>query len=612
MTTDDMELIREYVARQSAEAFATIVAQHIDLVHSVALRRLRDPAMAEDATQAVFIILARKARSLGPRTILSAWLCRTAQYVATEALRAQTRRQNREQQAYMQSLLNQPDDSSPAWDEISPLLDLAMAELAEKDHRAIVLRYFDGKDFREVATAMGVNESAAKMRVSRAVEKLRTFFAARGVAVSASTVVGLVEANAVKGAPATLAKSITAVALAREGAAGVSLKLAHGASKVMAWAKLKFAATIAVAILVTGAAATLAVEHQHEHRFDSVMNRLGNDFMKDPAAVGLSVGILNQGREFYYNFGTTERGKVSPPTRDTIYEIGSITKTFLTYTLATAVVDKKVNLEDDIRRYLGPGFPNLEYEGKGITLAQLANGTSGLPNFLPSLLNENGSNTREEWYAAAKKFEGMSREDFFAALHTVKLTTVPGSRYKHSNAAAHLLRYILEDVYKAPIHQLFNVHICGPLAMTNTSFSALNDPARFLARGFDEQGNPAPYTTTLYDEGSSGLDSSAADLVRFIRLQLDETNPVVQLSHQKTFHAGDADLALTWNIQQDASGNRQLSCDGTTFGFSSYLSICPERHAGIILLANECDASTTYKLSQIAQEFFKELIGQAR
>src|SRR5580698_6029040 len=140
MTIGDMDLLREYAAHRSEEAFATLVSRHVNLVHSVALRRLGDASLAEEVTQAVFIILSRKAGSLGPKTVLPAWLCRTAQFVSAHALRTQLRRQNREQEAYMQSLLNQPESVSAFWTDIAPLLDIAMARLGERDHSAIVLR----------------------------------------------------------------------------------------------------------------------------------------------------------------------------------------------------------------------------------------------------------------------------------------------------------------------------------------------------------------------------------------------------------------------------------------------------------------------------------------
>src|SRR6058998_3274907 len=108
MPTDDMDLLREYARRNSEEAFATLVARHINLVYSVSLRQVREPHLAEEITQAVFIILARKAASLGPKTVLSGWLCRAARYASANALTIQRRRQRREQEAHLQSTESEP------------------------------------------------------------------------------------------------------------------------------------------------------------------------------------------------------------------------------------------------------------------------------------------------------------------------------------------------------------------------------------------------------------------------------------------------------------------------------------------------------------------------
>src|SRR6202142_1191865 len=109
---DDLTLLREYARGNSEEAFAALVTRHVNLVYSVALRQVRDPQLAEEITQAVFIILARKADSLGPKTILSGWLCRTARYASANALTIQRRRQRREQEAHMQTILNEPESET--------------------------------------------------------------------------------------------------------------------------------------------------------------------------------------------------------------------------------------------------------------------------------------------------------------------------------------------------------------------------------------------------------------------------------------------------------------------------------------------------------------------
>ena len=251
MPTDDIALLREYVSSNSEEAFATLVARHINLIYSVALRQVRDAHLAEEVTQVVFIILARKAGSLSSKTILSGWLCRTARYASANALTIQRRRQRREQEAAMQSVLNESE--SDAWTHIAPLLDTALARLGEKDHDAIVLRFFEGRSLNEVGAALGASEEAAKKRVNRAVEKLRTFFTKHSVTLSAATIVGAVSSSAVQAAPVALAKSVTAVAFAKGAAVSAStLTLLEGALKIMAWTKAKTAIVVTAAALATG------------------------------------------------------------------------------------------------------------------------------------------------------------------------------------------------------------------------------------------------------------------------------------------------------------------------------------------------------------------------
>jgi len=211
MMNDDMTLVQEYARSNSEQAFATLVSRHVNLVYSVALRQVTDHHLAEEITQAVFVILARKATSLSPKTILSGWCCRTARYVSANTLKIQRRRQMHEQEAQMQATLNRPDAN--AWNQIAPLLDEALNGLGEKEHDAVVLRFIDGKELKQVGAAMGTTEDAARMRVNRGLERLRQFFVNRGVTLSTTAIAGAVAANSVQAAPAGLAAAITAAAL---------------------------------------------------------------------------------------------------------------------------------------------------------------------------------------------------------------------------------------------------------------------------------------------------------------------------------------------------------------------------------------------------------------
>jgi RNA polymerase sigma factor (sigma-70 family) len=255
---DDQELLAEFARTESETAFATLVARHVNLVYSAAWRFTGNAHHAEEITQAVFIILARKAGSLQRGTVLSGWLYQTARFTAANFVKGEIRRQTREQEVYMQSTLNTPD--AAAWEQVAPLLDEAMGQLGKIDRDAVVLRYFENKTAAEAAAKLKLTEAAAHKRTNRALEKLRKFFTKRGVALSAAAVAGVVSANSVQAAPAGLAKTVCAAAAVKGAAAGGStLALVKGALKFMAWAKAKTAVAAGVGILLMAGTTTVVV-----------------------------------------------------------------------------------------------------------------------------------------------------------------------------------------------------------------------------------------------------------------------------------------------------------------------------------------------------------------
>jgi len=259
----DNELLAEFAQNGSESAFAALVARYVNLVYSAALRFTANPHHAEEVSQVVFIVLARKAGSLRPGTVLSGWLYQTARLTAANFVKGEIRRQKREQKAYMQSSLNEPD--TQAWERISPLLEEAMGDLGETDRNAVVLRYFENRSAAEVAIALKLNQPTAQRRLNRAIEKLRKIFSKRGVTLSAVALTGLLAENSIQAAPVALGQTISSVVLAKGAAASASaFGVANGVLKWMAWSQAKaviIKSTLAV-IAVLGTVSGVVYRHE--------------------------------------------------------------------------------------------------------------------------------------------------------------------------------------------------------------------------------------------------------------------------------------------------------------------------------------------------------------
>ncbi len=262
---EDRRLLQRFVKDHSQEAFAALTARYVSLVYAVCRRELEDVGDAEDVTQAVFLILARKAPSLGRSVVLSGWLFQTARFAAKNARLTAQRRAAYEQKAAEAMMEQQTQTEDEHWAEIEPLLNQSLAVLKAGERECVLLRFFQGATFAEVGASLGLSEDAARKRVTRSLDKMRRFITKNGVIVPAIALPVLLTAHAAKAAPAAcqagIAKLTAGILTGHSTGALTGLhayQLSEGTLKAMKIVQLKIAAGVTTA-LVLGTAATYGV-----------------------------------------------------------------------------------------------------------------------------------------------------------------------------------------------------------------------------------------------------------------------------------------------------------------------------------------------------------------
>jgi len=270
---NDWELIQNYCRNGSESAFETLVKRHVDYVYCAALRQVRDPSLAEDVSQAVFMLLAQKAKSFRSGTVLVSWLFRTTRYIAGRALRAEYRRQRRELEAAKMNPTITTSDTDHEWERVSPVLDEALAALSNKDRDAVLLRFISRKPFSQVGAEIGVSEDGAKKRVSRALARLRDFFMRRGTTLSIAAVAVMLGERVVQACPVALGTKITAAL-----GAGTSVIASTSAAALLKtilrdlfWRKVKWGVAISTAMITAFLLVATSIRSTHNEATTPVL-----------------------------------------------------------------------------------------------------------------------------------------------------------------------------------------------------------------------------------------------------------------------------------------------------------------------------------------------------
>lgn len=315
---------------------------------------------------------------------------------------------------------------------------------------------------------------------------------------------------------------------------------------------------------------------------DSLVHKYASNFIETTKSPGLAVGILIGTKSYFYNYGDAKKGEDIHPTKKTVFEIGSITKTFTAFLLADAVIKNKIKLEDAITKYLPDSVASNEDLQK-ITIEQLANHSSGLPRLPLNLYF--GVKDKNNPYAE------YDDQHLFSFLHYFKAIRKPGEKYEYSNLAVGLLGVILERVNKKPLEEQYNEIIFKPLKMLNTYSTQIKD-STMAAIGYDENGKPTNYWNFKALAGAGAIKSTTEDLINYsIPFALmprtkGKYDPRILLLQKLTFKESPALISLAWNFNTEDSTSFIMQHSGGTGGFRSNISIMPSKKLAVVVLNN--------------------------
>lgn len=339
-----------------------------------------------------------------------------------------------------------------------------------------------------------------------------------------------------------------------------------------------------------------------QNHTDSLVHSIAMLQLREGNTPGMSIGILNGLKAFYYNYGEANREASLQPMATTLYEIGSITKTFTAFVLADAVVKNKVTLEDPIIKYL----PANVAENKNlqtITLLQLANHTSGLPR-LPTNAFEGIKNQLDPYadYDTVK---------LYSFLQSVKPQHQPGEQYEYSNLGFGLLGVILEKVYQQPLEDLYQQLIFRPFKMNSTYATAVKDTL-ITAIGYNEKDQRTSYWNFKSMTGAGAIKSNTQDLLKYA-LQFTmkprtngKTDPRIELLEKITFSKDFTFVSLGWHFENPEKPEQVMNHNGGTGGFRTEIDICASKKLAVVVLCNSArEPSATVAAKQIMKELMQ-------
>lgn len=320
---------------------------------------------------------------------------------------------------------------------------------------------------------------------------------------------------------------------------------------------------------------------------DLLVEKRVRPYMQQGNTAGLVLAIVYKGRVCTYSYGTVNKTRQAlPDPQKTLFEIGSVTKTFTSLLLAEAVVTGQMILNDPINLYLPDSIPAIQFQGLPVTLKQLANHTSGLPR-----LPENIFIGKVD---PLDPYKHYTTDLLYCFLKNYRPAIMPGTTFSYSNTGAGLLGNLLERRLGYSFEQLIVNRICKPLKMKHTFITLDASAQKNFAQGYNEKGEATAPWNLASLEGSGAIRSTLNDMIIYIQAQLGNNNPLkkaIELSHQPTFQGRQQSMGLGWHIDTN-NNNNFLHHSGGTGGFRSFVGFDQACQFGVVILSNATEEVT--------------------
>lgn len=320
---------------------------------------------------------------------------------------------------------------------------------------------------------------------------------------------------------------------------------------------------------------------------DKTVDSVALTFIEKANTAGLSIGIIQNGQFYTYHYGEMDKKTAKLPDDNTFYEIGSITKTFTGTLLAQAILDKKIQLEDDIRQYLPEKYPNLEFKGQPILIKHLANHTSGLQSF------PNEDISKQKGFDPQNPYKHYTSDMVLTYLHKIKLDTTAGLKSSYSNYGAGLLGIILEKTYNTSYEDLVKKYITKPLGMVNTKINISKTDSIWFAKPYNEEGNPSAYWDITGLGAAGAIRSTLPDMLKYAKANMDAPNTAMSLAQKGTFQdRPNNEIGLFWQLSTTKKGQLMTWHNGGTGGFSTFCGFIKAQNLAVVLLGNSTNEVT--------------------